>query len=189
MKNFITYFIMLVFCGSTFVYGQNDTIWFNSNWQETTKKDASFFRPKVNKKNNGYWIVDYYLAGSKQMEGLSTKKNEEVFDGTVTWFYENGKQHQVVNYKQGTLEGNRKVFYETGELMTEAQYIDGEMDGKWTEYFKNGKVKETGNYEKGQKEGLWKSFYENGKIKEEGKYIFGNKVDIWKTHYYDGLEK
>lgn len=189
MKKLLTFCFSLLFSFSIYSYTQNDTIWFDSNWKETSKKDASFYRPEVTKKGNGFWIIDYYISGSKQMEGLSLEEDSETFDGVVTWFYDNGNKHQLVNYRSGALNGKRLVYYESGKIKSDSFYRNGKNEGKWKLLYENGNTKETGNYENGQKEGLWKTYYENGKLKEEGKYVFDRKVDVWKINYYDGTEK
>ena len=186
MKN-ISSFITVILSLITFVsYAQKDTLWFDSNWKETTKNKASYYRCNCVEMKNGYWLTDYYLSGAKQMEGLSLEKNAEVYHGTVKWYYENGNLFQDVNYKNGVLFGDRKVYFENGKLKNETTYKNGEIDGEWKEYYENGNTRETGTYEKGEKEGLWKYFYKNGKLKEEGKFVFDKKVDVWKSYFYDG---
>jgi len=186
MKNIIHFIISILFISSISSYAQNDTIWFDTNWKKTTKNNASFYRTEVSKKSNGYWITDFYISGSKQMEGLSLEENSEVYNGNVKWYHENGKIFQIVNYKNGVLNGKRQVYFENGKLKSETAYKKGKMDGKWKEMYENGNIKETGTYEDGQKEGHWKLYYTNGKLKNEGKYVFDRKVDVWKTNYYDG---
>lgn len=189
MKKPINYFLTLVFLISFQLNSQTDTIWFDSNWKETNKKDASFYRPEIKKKGNGFWIVDYYINGQKQMEGLSSDPKNELYEGQVVWYFENGNIFQVVHYKGGILNGSRKIFFESEAIQSEAMYKDGQLHGKWKAYYEGGNLKEIGSYDEAQKEGNWKTFYTNGKIDEEGKYVFDRKVDVWKTHYYDGTEQ
>lgn len=188
MKKVIFTSITLLFILSfTFSYAQKDTIWFDANWNETTKNKANFYRCHCNKVDNGYWFIDYYISGAKQMEGLSLDKDIEIYHGIVKWYHENGNIFQIVNYKNGILFGTLQVFYENGKLKNKSTYRNGKIEGKWSEYFENSKLKETGMYLKGQKDGLWKTYYYNGKLKSEGKYVFNRKIDIWKTNYYDGM--
>lgn len=186
MKNTIYFAIATLFFFTISAYAQKDTIWFDTNWKKTTKNSASFYRADVVKKGNKFWVVDYYLSGSKQMEGLSLKEDAEVYDGVITWYHENGNKFQIVNYSDGILQGKRQVYFENGKLKNEATYTNGKMNGKWKELYENGNLKETGSYEEGQKEGTWKTYYTNGKLKNQGKYVFDKKVDVWKTNYYDG---
>lgn len=186
MKNSIHFTLAFLFIFTLSAYAQKDTIWFDTNWKKTTKNNANFYRAQIVKKGDKFWVVDYYISGSKQMEGFSMKEDAEVYDGIVKWYHENGKTFQVVTYKEGELNGKRQVYYENGNIKNETTYLQGKMDGKWKELYENGMLKESGSYEKGQKEGTWKTFYTNGKLKDEGNYVFDRKVDIWKTNYYDG---
>jgi hypothetical protein len=187
MKN--SYYLTIALCLFSFsLFAQNDTIWFDTNWKQTTKNNAAFFRAESAKKGNGFWFEDYYISGVKQMEGLSFKKETEVFDGTVKWYYENGKPSQVVNYKNGILDGNRKIYYENGKLKSESNYNKSKRDGVYIEYYDNGKLKETGKYTNGLKKGVWKTYYTDGKIASEGNYKNGKKVNVWKDYHYDGSE-
>jgi len=170
-------------------FAQNDTIWFNSNWKETSKKDASFYRLKPTKRRDAYYVVDYFMNGSKQMEGLSKYPGKEMYLGLITWYYENGNIFQIAHYENGIQNGNRKVYYENSKLKTDSNYLKGRLDGKWKAYYENGNIEETGSYENGQKENHWKTYYINGKLFESGKYVSDQKIDKWKTNYYDGSEQ
>lgn len=186
MKKAILFLSVFFYLSTLSVFAQMDTIWFDSNWKKTTKNNASYYRCHCVKKANGYWFTDHYISGAIQMEGLSLEKGNEVFQGPVKWYFENGNVFQVVNYKNGVLFGDRRVYFENGKLKSETAYKNGKKDGLWKSYFESGQLEETGNYERGEKEGLWKIYCENGKLKEEGKYVFDRKVDVWKTFYYDG---
>lgn len=189
MKNsfYLSIFLLCFFTLSN--YAQNDTIWFDSNWVKTTKNNAAFYRTECSKKGNGYWFVDYYISGAKQMEGISLQKDKEVFDGTIKWYWENGKPSQIVNYNNGTLNGKRQMFFENGKLKNESFYKDGKIEGNYKLYYDNGRLNEAGDYKNNLKNGFWKIYYPNGKIKAEGPYKDGNKVDTWKNYYYNGTSQ
>jgi len=189
MKKLSLISVALLYLFSTPCFSQNDTIWFDINWKETSKKNAAFYRPEPKKKGDAYYLVDYYLNGAKQMEGVSNDPREDFYIGRVSWYHENGNKFQTANYDKNVLNGNRKVFFENGKLKSESSYLDGKLHGKWKEYYDNEIIKETGSYEKGQKEGVWKTYYINGKLFEVGRYVFDHKVDEWKTNYYDGSEQ
>ena len=153
--------ITLVFGFLTTSLCAQEKIWLDSNWNVSTKENASYYRPVPQKKDNGFWIVDYYKSGKKQMEGFSfnTKLNEEKFEGLVIYYHENEAVFQ-------------KVFYEKGKPV-----------GKFSEFYDTGEVKRMGKYEEGKRKGVWKEFYKNGKIEKKGKYKNGEKVGVWKTFY------
>ncbi len=145
MNKLLVFSFSLLFILSIHLQAQNDTLWFDSNWKETTKKDASFFRPQIKKKGNGFWIADFYINGQKQMEGLSKHPKNEMYEGQVVWYFEKGNVFQVVHYKEGILNGSRKVYFKSGSIESEAAYKDGKLNGKWKEYYEGGNIKETGS--------------------------------------------
>jgi antitoxin component YwqK of YwqJK toxin-antitoxin module len=158
-----TLIIVLVFGFLTASLTAQETIWFDSNWNVTAKEKAAYYRPAPKKMKIGYWIVDYYVSGTKQMEGLSKTKepNKEMYVGLINYFYENGKIFQIVNYMEGKPVGNFSEFYDTGQLKKSGKYENGLREGSWKVYLKNGKIQEKGKYSKGEKRGIWKTFYKN----------------------------
>jgi len=140
-----------------------ETVWFDSNWKVSTKEKAIYYRPTPKKMNNGFWIVDYYISGKKQMEGfsISAEPNQEKYQGIVYYFYENGNDFQIVNYVEGKPDGKFSEFYESGELQRTGKYSDGLREGVWKTFYKNGKIETKGKYRKGEKVGIWKTFYKN----------------------------
>ncbi|TVZ55818.1 MORN repeat protein [Lutibacter sp. Hel_I_33_5] len=154
--------VIIMFVGFlTSSINAQETVWFDSNWNITSKQKATYYRPIPAKKGNGFWIVDFYKNGVKQMEGFSSVNTplKEEYEGVVMYFHTNGNPYQKVRYEKGRLHGKREVYYESGE------------------------VKEQGKYNKGMRAGIWKEFYKSGKIKIKGKYKDGEKVGVWKTFY------
>lgn len=140
-----------------------ETIWLDANWQKTTQDKATFYRPAPQKKDNGYWIVDYYKDGTKQMEGFSKSHiyDDEKFEGLVKYYFPTGKLSHELNFSDGKLDGDRKEYYESGELKEHAKYVEGKRDGPFKAYYKNGKIQTRGKYRDGEKVGVWKTFYKN----------------------------
>lgn len=167
-----------------------DTIWYDANWNKSTKNVASYFRPAPAKKANGYWLVDYYLSGAKQMEALSNAPDSEYFNGVVTWYYENGNVMQTVNYLNNVLNGERKNYHESGPLKSQYSYNkEGKIHGNWVSFHENSKPDEEGQYSKGVRSGPWKEYHKNGKLKGEGKYKDDKKVGTWKMYFYSGIDE
>lgn len=170
---------------STSLMAQETNIWFDANWNQIDKEKATYYRPAPKKMNNGFWIVDYYMNGTIQMEGFSFNKiaNEEKFHGLIKYYFEDGVLYQEVNYKDGEIKGARNIYYESGKLKNKRSYAKGKTEGAFFEYYETGELLEKGNYKNGLREGLWNVFYKNGKIKEEGNYKEGEKKGMWKTFY------
>lgn len=140
-----------------------NTIWFDKNWKETSEENSVYYRLPPKKTTKGYLIVDYYKSGQIQMKGYSkvATLNKEEFEGVVLYYHENGKLFHEASYKNGKLNGTRKVFYESGELEQQGRYKEGKREGMWKTFLKNGKIKTKGRYRNGEKVGVWKTFYRN----------------------------
>jgi antitoxin component YwqK of YwqJK toxin-antitoxin module len=186
-----TLLIAMVFGFLTTSLSAQETIWFDSNWNPSEKEKATYYRPSPKPQKNGFWIVDYYMNGIKQMEGFSLNKsvNKEKFDGLVKYYFNDGVIYQEVNYTLGKINGERKIYFESGKLKEERDYEDGKMTGRFSEYYNTGELSVRGDYEDNLKEGVWKTYYKNGKIKERGKYEKGEKIGIWKTFYKNVYKK
>lgn len=156
-----TLFITLLFGFLTLPMLAQETIWMDADKKNVAKENAVYYRPEPKKVDEGFWLVDYFMDGTKHMEGLSTayKLGSEQFEGLVLYYYKNGQVFKETHYEEGQKQGMQKVYYASGE------------------------VKEIGAFEEGAKDGVWKTFYKNGKIETKGKYRNGEKVGVWKTFY------
>ena len=163
----------------------HETVWFDSNWNPSSKEKATYYRPSPKPKKGGFWIVDYYMNGTKQMEGFSANMivNNEEFDGLVVYFFEDGVVYQEVNYVDGKIQGSRKIYFESGALKMERNYEGDKKEGRFAEFYETGELLAEGNYEDNLREGVWKTYYKSGKIKERGKYEKGEKIGVWKNFY------
>ncbi len=192
MKKYLLIFLVGCFNFSTLIstaQAEKDTIWFDANWNASTKSQASYFRPKPVKKANGFLWNDFFLSGAKQMEAISLHENEEFFDGIVTWYFENGNVMQTVNYKDNILNGERKNYHESGPLKSQYSYENANIEGDWVGYHENSKLSESGTFQSGKRNGEWKEYHKNGKLKGEGSYNDGKKSGVWTMFYYDGVSQ
>ena len=165
------------------------TLWFDSNWHPSEEEIAVYYRPVPVKKENGFLWVDYYISGVKQMEGVSKSVTEEIFDGEVVWYHENGITAQKVYFSNGELDGLRQIFHENGVLKNERMYVSGSIESLWVEYYDNGQLFEKGNYKDNEREGDWKTYYKDGRLQSEGVYSKGKKVGTWESYFYTGIEE
>lgn len=178
--------VFFTFLTLNILYAQEETVWFDSNWNITTEDSATYYRPSPEKKSNGYWLVDYYTSGVVQMEGLSKELDKEVFEGEIKWYFENGKVHQTIYYSAGVLNGSRKIYYKSGKLKNERYYVMGKLKGDYVEFYDSGAKFKKGSYKNGEKSGEWTEFYQDGEVKASGMYENGKKEGEWKQFFYDG---
>lgn len=165
---------------------QGNTVWYDSNWNTTEEENATYYRPLPEQKSNGYWLVDYYVSGEKQMEGLSKELSKDVFEGEIKWYFQNGKVHQTIFYSEGILNGSRKIYYKSGRLKNERYYVMGKVKGDFIEFYDSGSKKNEGIYKNGEKSGKWVEYYEDGEVQKSGMFKKGKKVGEWKQFFYDG---
>ncbi|WP_439129230.1 toxin-antitoxin system YwqK family antitoxin [Polaribacter sp.] len=127
----IGFFICAFYSAKTIA---QENIYFDANWNITTKQKAVYYRPLTKSTQEKKWVIDYYITG---------KKVKEVF-------YVNGKP-----------DGKFSEYYSSGDLKTTGKYKEGLKDGMWKTYYKNGKIKQKGRFKKGEKVGVWKTYYKN----------------------------
>lgn len=88
-----------------------DTIWFDSDWKEISKKHASFFRT-VKKSGTIFLVSDYYLNGNLQMIAEASQLNPLVKSGTCTYYNKNQTKSSIGSYKNGKQFGAWVYYYD-----------------------------------------------------------------------------
>jgi antitoxin component YwqK of YwqJK toxin-antitoxin module len=129
-------------------------------------------------KNNSCYVIFYNQQSLKVSEGKVVNKQ---FEGEWKYYHFNSPQIMTLeNYKNGKLEGIRKVYYRSGALAEETSYVNGVKNGLYKNYAENGVIIEESIYKNGQYEG--EAIYRNGtnNIVSQGIYKNGKKVGIWK---------
>ncbi len=162
---------------------QNDTIWYDENWVIAKKNEAHYFRPGPQKIKQGFLFVDYYKNGKIQMKGMSLSDKEEIYHGTILWYFQNGNVFQIVNYDEGVLNGMRSVYFESGSLKSIRYYKSGVLEGPWEHYFQSGGIKEKGYYSGGEKHGIWDYYDKSGFLVQRGEFESGEKTGTWEEFH------
>lgn len=109
------------------VFAQQRT-YFDMNWEVTTSKEKIQYYRETTKKGNLYHIKDFYKNGSIQMDGFSHNNipNEEIWEGKVVWYLEDGSIDQYSSYKNGKLDGESYSDNPNGGY-SRSNYKDGEL--------------------------------------------------------------
>ena len=179
MKTIIIF--LLTFFGQI-CFGQ-DTLFFNAEWEPTTKTNAEFFR--IEKKEGPKWLRSDYYFNTKQlqMKGTYSSLTPEKEDGYFEWYHSNGKLKHKGNYENGKHIGEHLWYGGNGNLEAKENYKDGHLDGAYEEYHPNGKLMDKSLFVDGLQSG-WTIYYrENGSKQSEGNFKNGNRDGEWK--YYD----
>ena len=67
-----------------------DTLYYDSNWKESTKDNYEYYRALPLKTTGSLsLIVDYYKNGKMQMQGYAYTDSLNIFVGDVYWYLEN----------------------------------------------------------------------------------------------------
>lgn len=164
--------LMILIAYSYTSKAQNDTIWLDARWVETTRQNASFYRPPFEKDGNLYKMKDYYIDGSLQMTGTSQFKDSIHLVGKAVWYEQSGEIIQEENYKDNILDGIATYFSRNPiELSLEINYD-------------NGKPVTAVHFDKNRKGIRYISHYENDRIVKSEYY--GNDGEfIGSFHGYD----
>ncbi len=146
---------------------------------------------------NGFWT--YYNKGGKIMaKGEYVNGNETDLgnsgipkNGRInlwSFYFENGNLKEESNYKEGKLNGPRKLYYENGNLKEESNYSDNKLQGLAIGYFNNGTKSFEENYVDGILNGLKKTYYQDGKLERELNYI-NDKLQGLSIRYFNNGNK
>jgi antitoxin component YwqK of YwqJK toxin-antitoxin module len=144
---------------------------------DDTKATTVIATREFNQKGNSCYTIFYNQRKNKVSEGKQIGKD---YEGEWKYYHENSAVIMTTeNYKNGALDGIRKVYFPTGTLAEEANYIYGIKDGVYKSYAENGVLLENSIYKNGQYEG--QAVFKNASNVEVGKGKFknGKKVGIW----------
>lgn len=148
---------------------------------------------------NGY-IIFLHTNNQKYGSGqyIGGEKN-----GRWSWWYENGRNKEILYWKDGKRIGVNKKWYDNGILSSKIYYDDDKksgyasgwhydkgkkyegiyredlMDGRWVYWNENNQIQNEENYEYGLKSGVSITFYNNGQKKEESTWLNGEMHGLW----------
>ena len=120
--------ILICLCGSSQTAG--DTIFFDKEWNQSVKKEASYFRiVSIDTSRILFLVRDYYLNGQLQMEGAYRSINPDMRIGEFSFWHQNGIKHISCHFKDGLLNGHYEEWHENGTLKADKNYMEGKLDG------------------------------------------------------------
>jgi len=108
-----------------------------------------------------------YLNGGKHVRSETPWKEGKI-EGVKKIFHPNGKVMTQVNYKDGKPVGESKSYDDEGRVTRVGKFKDGRRHGDMIDYWsETGKVKRIVPYDVGKVNGTVKQYYKNGKLKAE----------------------
>lgn len=115
-----------------------------------------------NRLHEGEW--KFYHQESPVVMTIEKYKNGKL-EGVRKVFYKSKALNEETTYKNGIKEGPYRKLTEKGIVLEEAIYKNGEFHGPAVYRDIDGKVLSKGSFVNGKKMGIWQ-FFENGKMKE-----------------------
>ncbi|MCW3167633.1 hypothetical protein OMO38_03745 [Chryseobacterium sp. 09-1422] len=130
-----------------------DPIYYDKDWEVTTKASASFYRPMPLKGSGDLVLLqDFYMNGTPQFEGYTLKENEHSYVGDVIWYDANGNDENFRQYRNDTNSATLLYYHTNGKIRKKVQYKNGVKDGEAIIYANDGTVLMKGIYAKGKPE-------------------------------------
>ena len=143
--------------------------------------------------SNGSNINEYtadMLNCNTETNNCYDKKSNKPITGLVKEYYDNSGKHikSEVTYKDGLLNGSKKLYYIDGKTKLETNFVNGIENGTAKVYYSNGKLKEESTFTDGKPNGTVKQYYSNGNLKEETTTKNGFVEGIVKKYYENGQQ-
>lgn len=145
---------------------------------DDTKAGTVIATREFNSNDGSCYTIFYNQNKNKVSEGKVLNKQ---FEGEWKYYHEDLPSVMTLEiYRNGKLNGVRKVFYKSGEIAEETNYKEGLKNGPYKSYAENGFVMEESNFKNDQYDGP--AIYRNptNEITSQGQYKDGKKVGIWK---------
>jgi len=149
MKTMTIALAFLCMSGLAFAQFSTDTIFFSSDWKESEKEGAVYYRLYHRETNYLYHVVDYYLDGTIQMKGDFSSIYPERKDGKFSYYSKEGKLTAECFFVVNKLNGEYKI-YENEKLSLIKTYKDHVMDGELTAHDETGAIRRREKYTNGE---------------------------------------
>lgn len=102
----------------------------------------------ANAEGERHWMYDSGIEAMQDLRKLANIPEKGQKNGKYDFFYTNGNRLAEEEYKNGLLEGYRKIYYSNGRLMKEGLFEKGKPSGSHKEYARHGQLISEFYYEK-----------------------------------------
>lgn len=144
---------------------------------DDTKAGTVIATREFNPNDNSCYTIFYNQNNNKVSEGKLVNKQ---YEGEWKYYHKDSPTIMTIeNYKNGKLDGTRKVFYKNGKIAEETNYKQGKKEGTYKKYAENGVVLENSNYKNDLYAG--QAIFKNGedKLVAQGVFTNGKKTGMW----------
>jgi antitoxin component YwqK of YwqJK toxin-antitoxin module len=126
----------------------------------------------INQIKDSVW--NYYSDTDGKLISQESYKNNKLEGKSITFYPDNGKIAESIDYINGKKEGELRKYFPEGNIMTEGTYVNDQLEGDFTLYFPNGNIQIKGKYKDGRQIGNWSYFDEEGKEVSEDDFKESN---------------
>lgn len=149
-----------------------------SGMQKAVKKDAQDNIQEegdlLNGQRHGTWVT-YHRGIKSHLIESTTTYNNGVKHGLFTKMDDRGSVTDRGFYVNGNLHGRVYVF-ERGRTKEETDYKNGKIDGERKLYYSNLQLQEAGTFKDGKRDGYARWYDQDGNVTIEYQYKNGEKV-------------
>lgn len=142
----------------------------NGERQGVTTYNGTEGNPLLEKKFDAGDLIAYRIMGANGQCGDWTP-----FTGNATILasYPNGNKAYEETYRDGTINGQKKIYFPNGKLYSEYSYSNGDYQGPYALYYATGKLREKGEYMYDELNGTVESYNEDGILQKKETYKLG----------------
>lgn len=134
-------------------------------------------------------VKEYYEDEKTLRKEYFVHKETNLKEGSYISYYEDGTVYDRSTYKNGKLDGNRKIYFPTGEIQIEEPYIEDQIHGEYLRYHKNGTVEFRAVYVNHVLNGTAIRYYNNGQIKDQVTMVQNQENGPFVEYYKNGNKK
>lgn len=137
------------------------------------------------------WSIYLVYLNCPNSHGVALRWSKDdfiIYDYYGEWifFYEDGGQKEVSNWKNGNRDGITETFYKGIIIKSFIEYVNDTRHGQDITYYKNGQIKAKGEWYESKQHGDWIFYYENKIIRSTGKWDKGKRNGIFEYYNNDG---
>ena len=134
----------------------------------------------LNGKKTGSWLTYHKGTNIKHIPETIVNYHDGVLHGVALKFDKTSNLTEKAFYVNGVLEG-KMINYKRSKIVGETDYKNGKIDGVRKLYYDSGtaygKIKEEGTFKNGKRDGYAKWYDQEGKVMFEYQYKDGKKTE------------
>ena len=144
----ILIFLLTILVSST-IFSQEKR-YFDADWKDTSKENASFYREVVAVSDFLYSMKDYFINGTLQMEAFSTDSIKFVYEKTAVWYDQDGDKELSAEFENDKIHGKAIHYLKNGEIKYQGTFVDGNPHSGYIKNNCNACIKNVSEYKNGE---------------------------------------